>query len=224
MSNQAVIPPQTAADMIAPQQPDNPAEFSRWRETTFQALPYRDREEQEVGSWTEVALVKKDGVKDYRSVACAGFQKALSLEPSLSLDPPPDRIMSDSEKEKYLDYCYGKLREHAIPISVPAKPMEQQQAAAPHDPRERLSIDLERNTIAQDGRQLGGGPVDPIGLRIVERLSMEKGAFVTGSEISDFVRGCKGDKGIRRALKRLPPDVRKLVKSKRGTGRRLELP
>jgi hypothetical protein len=59
----------------------------------------------------------------------------------------------------------------------------------------RLEIDLESNTITLDGKQLGGGPIDPAGVRLVGRLRKHIGTYVSSTVISEMVPGCSGGRG-----------------------------
>lgn len=82
----------------------------------------------------------------------------------------------------------------------------------------------ELNTVILDGQPYGNVPIT--GLRILKALYELKGQYVTHQQIQNMkIPGCRGDeKTIRRHIERIPTSLRRLIKSKRGRGRYLELP
>jgi hypothetical protein len=96
------------------------------------------------------------------------------------------------------------------------------EAPRPH----RLVIDLESNSLSLDGVTFAS--LDPTGLRLITALeqAMRSGVPVlSANRLSEAVPCCSGGgRTVRRALRRLPAEIRRLVKAKTGAGHWLELP
>lgn len=82
----------------------------------------------------------------------------------------------------------------------------------------------ESNTVILNGQPYVN--INLAGLRILKTLYELNGQYVTSNDLINMnIPGCRGDeKTIRRQILRIPPSLRRLIKSRRGRGRCLELP
>jgi hypothetical protein len=88
---------------------------------------------------------------------------------------------------------------------------------------ERLVTDLESNSVTLDGVLFS--KLDPVAVRVLHFLREQRGVPISRGAVSQQVRGCSGgEKAVRRAEAKLPPQLQSLIKGRTGSGIFLELP
>jgi hypothetical protein len=88
---------------------------------------------------------------------------------------------------------------------------------------ERMVFHHDERIVRLDGEAYGDLRVEAV--KILDFMYKNRHRYVTHSDLSKNVPGCRGDeKTIRRHIDSLPPDLRGLIRSKRGKGRCLVLP
>jgi hypothetical protein len=92
-----------------------------------------------------------------------------------------------------------------------------------NDPLERLTIDLDSNSVTLDGTSFNG--LDPLAVRILQALKEAQGLYLSSRWIGTNISGCNGgEKGVRRHLGTLPEQLQAIIVATSGAGRRLQLP